>query len=83
MGRNSRSERRQSAGSGSAGRRAGSRARARASGARGNAPRHRFEMTGAMDATMVAALELEVRRLARRYGALIEDFRVKARRRSG
>jgi len=36
-----------------------------------------------MDATMIAALELEVRQLARRYGAEIEDFRVMARRRSG
>jgi hypothetical protein len=36
-----------------------------------------------MDATMLAALELEIRQLARRYGAEIEDFRVKARRRSG
>jgi hypothetical protein len=53
-------------------------------GARGNAgPTERIEMTGAMDATMLAALELEVRQLARRYGAEIEDFRVKVRRRSG
>jgi len=36
-----------------------------------------------MDATMIVALELEVRRLVRRYCAEIEDFRVKARRRSG
>jgi hypothetical protein len=36
-----------------------------------------------MDAPMIAALELEIRRLARRYGAEIEDFRVKARLRSG
>jgi len=36
-----------------------------------------------MDATMIAALELEVRQLARRYGAEIENFRVKPRRRSG
>jgi hypothetical protein len=40
-------------------------------------------MTGAMDATTIAALELEVRRVARRYGAEIEDFRVTVRRRSG
>jgi hypothetical protein len=40
-------------------------------------------MTGAMDATTIAALELEVRRVARRYDAEIEDFRVKVRRRSG
>ena len=84
MGRNSRSGRRPSAGSGSTGARAGIPARARGPGARGNAgPAHRIELTGAMDATMIAALELEVRQLARRYGAEIEDFRVKARRRSG
>lgn len=84
MGRDSRSKRRPSAGSGRTGRRAGSRARARAAGARGNAgPAHRIGMTGAMDVTMIAALELEVRQLARRYGAEIEDFRVKVRRRSG
>jgi hypothetical protein len=40
-------------------------------------------MTGAMDASTIAALELEVRRVARRYDAEIEDFRVKVRRRSG
>ena len=84
MGRASRSGRRPSAESGRTGRRAGSRARVRAAGARGNVgPARRIEMTGAMDATMIAALELEVRRLARRYGAEIEDFRVKVRRRSG
>ena len=42
-----------------------------------------FEMTGAMDATMLAALELEVRRVAKRYDVEIGDFRVKARSRSG
>ena len=84
MGRNSRSGRRPNAGSGSTGGRAGIPARPRTTGARGNAgPAHRIELTGAMDATMIAALELEVRQLARRYGAEIEDFRVKARRRSG
>ena len=36
-----------------------------------------------MDATTIAALELEVRRVARRYDAEIEEFRVEARRRSG
>jgi hypothetical protein len=40
-------------------------------------------MTGAMDASMIAALELEIREVARRYGAEIEDFRVTVRRRSG
>jgi hypothetical protein len=40
-------------------------------------------MTCAMDATAIAALELEVRHVARRYGAEIEDFRVRVRRRSG
>jgi hypothetical protein len=40
-------------------------------------------MTGAMDASAIAALELEVRRVARRYDAEIQDFRVKVRRRSG
>lgn len=83
MGRDSRSGRKPSAGSGRTGRQAGSRARARGAGARGNAgPAHRIEMTGAMDATMIAALELEIRHMARRYGAEIEDFRVKVRRRS-
>ena len=53
-------------------------------GARGDAgPTRRIEMTGAMDAATIAALELEVRRLARHYGAEIEDFRVTVRRRSG
>ena len=84
MGRDSRSGRKPSAGSGSARRQAGTRARARGAGARGNAgPAHRIEMTGAMDAAMIAALELEIRQMARRYGAEIEDFRVKVRRRSG
>ena len=84
MGRASRGGGRASAGSGRTGRRVGGRARARGKGARGDAgPAHRIEMTGAMDATMIAALELEVRRLARRYGAEVEDFRVKVRRRSG
>jgi len=40
-------------------------------------------MTGALDATTLAALELEVRQLAKRYDAKIETFRVKLRRRSG
>jgi len=86
MGRASRSGRRPSGrrpGAGS-GRPAGSRARARAAGARGNAGTvHYFEMTGAMDAATIAALELEIRRVARRYDAEIEDFQVKVRRRSG
>ena len=40
-------------------------------------------MTGAMDAAMLAALELEVRRVAKRYDVEIGDFRVEARSRSG
>jgi hypothetical protein len=40
-------------------------------------------MTGALDTTTLAALELEVRQLAKRYDAKIETFRVKGRRRSG
>jgi hypothetical protein len=40
-------------------------------------------MTGAMDATTIAALELEVRQVAKRYDVEIEEFRVKVRRRSG
>ena len=36
-----------------------------------------------MDATTLAALELEIRQLAKRYHAKIEAFRVKVRRRSG
>ena len=81
MGRSSRGGQRARADSG---RRAGSRARARAPGARGGAgPARRIEMSGAMDAAMIAALELEIRRLARCYGAEIEDFRVTVRRRSG
>jgi hypothetical protein len=36
-----------------------------------------------MDATTLAALELEVRQLAKRYRVQIEDFRVKVGRRSG
>ena len=84
MGRASKSGRKASASSGGTGRRAGSRARARATGARGNAgPVHWLEMTGAMDAAAMAALELEVRHVARRYHAEIEDFRVKVQRRSG
>jgi hypothetical protein len=60
------------------------RARAKAAGARGGAGTvHRLEITGAMDATTLAALELEVRQVAKRYRAQIEDFRVKVRRRSG
>jgi hypothetical protein len=43
----------------------------------------RIEMTGAMNAASIAALELEVRHLARRCGAEIEDFRVRARAGSG
>jgi len=39
-------------------------------------------MTGALDATTLAALELEVRQVARHYGVEIEAFRVKVRRRS-
>jgi hypothetical protein len=44
---------------------------------------YRLEVTGAMDATTLAALELEVRQVAKRYDAEIQDFRVKVRRRSG
>jgi hypothetical protein len=40
-------------------------------------------MTGAMDATTLAGLELEVRRVARRHDAEVSDFRVMVRRRSG
>jgi hypothetical protein len=40
-------------------------------------------MTGALDATTLAALELEVRQMAKRYDAKIETFRVRLRRRSG
>ena len=84
MGRASRSGRRPSASSGRTGRPAGGRARARAGDARGKAGTvHYLEMTGAMDAATIAALELEVRRVARRYDAEIEDFRVEVRRRSG
>jgi hypothetical protein len=84
MGRASRSGRKASASSGRKGRPAGSRARARATRVRGNAGAvHCFEMTGAMDATTLAALELEVRHVAKRYNALIEDFRVTVRRSSG
>ena len=84
MGRVSKSGRKASASSGHKGRRAGSRARARATGARGNAGTvHWLEMTGAMDATTLVALELEVRHLAQRYDAEVEDFRVRVRRRSG
>lgn len=86
MGRASRSGRRASGRRASArkGRPTGSRARARAGGARGNAGTvHCFEMTGAMDAATIAALELEIRRVARRYDAEIEDFQVKVRLRSG
>ena len=84
MGRPSRSGRKPSASSGRKGRPAGSRARAKAAGARGDAgTAHCLEMTGAMDATTIAALELEVRQVAKRYDVEIEDFRVKVRRRSG
>jgi len=84
MGQPSRSGRRPSASSGRRGRPAGSRARAGATRARGNAGAvHWLEMTGAMDATTLAALELEIRQVAKRYDAEIEGFRVKARRRSG
>jgi hypothetical protein len=83
MGRASRSGRRPNASSPNTERSAGRRARVRAGGARGKAGTvHWLEMTGAMDAT-IAALELEVRRVARRYDAEIEDFQVKVRRRSG
>jgi hypothetical protein len=40
-------------------------------------------MTGAMNGVTIAALELEVRRLARRCGAEIEDFRVQTGAGSG
>jgi len=40
-------------------------------------------MTGVIDAATIEALELEVRHLARCYGAEIEDFRVEARHGSG
>jgi len=84
MGQRSRSGRKPSArSSGRTGRPAGSRARARATGASGNAGTvHWLEMTGALDATTLAALELEVRQVARHYGVEIEAFRVKVRRRS-
>jgi hypothetical protein len=84
MGRASKSGRKASASSGGTGRRAGSRACAGATGARDAGPVHWLEMTGAMDASTIAALELEVRHVARRYHAEIEAFRVKVvRRRSG
>ena len=84
MGRPSRGDRKASASSGRTGRTAGGRARVRATGARGNAGTAQWlEMTGAMDASTIAALELEVRQVARRYDAEIEDFRVRVRRRSG
>lgn len=85
MGRTSKSGRRASArSSGRKRRSAGGRAGARATSARGNAGTvHWLEMTGALDATTIAALELEVRHLARRYHAEIEVFRVKVPRRSG
>jgi len=84
MGRASRSGRRPSASSGRTGRPAGGRARARAGDARVKAGTvHYLEMTGAMDATTIAALELEVRRVAKRYNVEIGDFRVKTRSRSG
>ena len=82
MGPNSRSGRKPSAGRGRTGRQAGTRARVRAVSA-GAGPAHRIELSGAMDDTTVAALELEIRDVARRYGAEIEDFRVKVRRQSG
>ena len=57
-------------------RRAARLARAKADGARGGAGAvHRLEITGAMDATHPAVLELEVRQLAKRYGVKIESFR--------
>jgi hypothetical protein len=84
MGHASRSGRKPSASNGRKGRAAGRRARAKAAGARGDAGTvHCLEITGAMDATTIAALELEVRHVARRYHADIVDFRVKVRRRSG
>lgn len=84
MGHASRSGRKPSASSGGKGRPAGRRARAKSAGARGDAgTAHCLEMTGVMDATTLAALELEVRQLAKRHAVEIEDFRVKVRRRSG
>lgn len=84
MGRASRSGRRQRATSRRTGRPATGRARARTVGARRRAGTPQcVEMTGAMDAATLAALELEVRDVARRYGAEIADFRVEVRRRSG
>lgn len=82
MGRNSSSGREPSAGSRRTGRQAGTRARAKSVGAAAG-PARRIELTGAMDAATTAALELEIRELTRRYGAELEGFRVKVRRRSG
>jgi hypothetical protein len=85
MGQPSRSGRRPSASRGPKGRSAGGRARAKSTRAHGSAGTVQWlEMTGAMDATTIAALELEVRHLARRYRAEIKGFRVEVvRRRSG
>jgi hypothetical protein len=40
-------------------------------------------MTGTMDVTTIAALELEVRQVARRYGVEVEGFSVTVRGGSG
>ncbi len=44
---------------------------------------YRIEITGLPDGSAMDALELEIRDLARRYGAELEDFSVEGRRRSG
>jgi tRNA(Ser,Leu) C12 N-acetylase TAN1 len=44
---------------------------------------YHIEITRSLGSGALDALELEIRDLARRYGAEIEDFRVEARRGSG
>ena len=83
MGRDSRSGRRRRKANGRSARPAGRRAGATRAGARRDSGARRIEMIGAMDAATIAALELEVRHLARSYDAEIEDFRVEARPGSG
>jgi hypothetical protein len=46
-------------------------------------PVYRIEITGLPDGSAMDALELEIRDLARRYGAEIEDLSVEGRRGSG
>jgi hypothetical protein len=80
MGRRTRNGRR-SAASGRATRTASGRKVAPGSGVRGApGPVYCIEITGPWEPAALEALELDLRDLARRYGAELEEFRVERQR---